>query len=159
MDGGATADAGPELHDIKIAGKKTRARVDGTQFQCGDINNPTQREVTELPLNGIGPVDLTFDELAGAGSVSAKIRRRAALTFIGPPRRTSPSARDGNREPNEQARPQLQNSSAFELELNALVRKHFPHWRARSAWSAQCAAPAMRTSVRHPHPGHRRPRL
>lgn len=27
-----------------------------------DINNLTQREVTELPLNGIGLVDLTFDE-------------------------------------------------------------------------------------------------
>jgi sulfate adenylyltransferase subunit 1 len=27
-----------------------------------DINNLTQRDVTELPLNGIGLVDLTFDE-------------------------------------------------------------------------------------------------
>jgi sulfate adenylyltransferase subunit 1 len=49
---------GPK-HDIKIAGKKTRARVDGIQFQV-DINNLTQREVTGLPLNGIGLVDLTL---------------------------------------------------------------------------------------------------
>jgi sulfate adenylyltransferase subunit 1 len=43
VDGGAAADAG-QSYDIKIAGKKTRARVDGIQFQV-DINNLTQREV------------------------------------------------------------------------------------------------------------------
>ena len=35
--------------------------MDGIQFQV-DINNLTQRDVSELPLNGIGLVDLTFDE-------------------------------------------------------------------------------------------------
>ena len=34
------------------------------------------------------------------------------------------------REPNEQAAVASE-FSAFELELNALVRKHFPHWGAR----------------------------
>ena len=60
-----------QSYDIKIAGKKTRARVDGIQFQV-DINNLTHRDVSELPLNGIGLVDMTFDEAAGAGSVSAE---------------------------------------------------------------------------------------
>ena len=50
-----------QSYDIKIAGKKTRARVDGVRYQV-DINNLTQREVESLPLNGIGLVDLTFDE-------------------------------------------------------------------------------------------------
>ena len=50
-----------QSYDIKIAGKKTRARVDGIRYQV-DINNLTQREVENLPLNGIGLVDLTFDE-------------------------------------------------------------------------------------------------
>ncbi len=49
-----------QSYDIKIAGKKTRARVDGIRYQV-DINNLTQREVENLPLNGIGLVDLTFD--------------------------------------------------------------------------------------------------
>ncbi|MBW6055014.1 sulfate adenylyltransferase subunit CysN [Escherichia coli] len=48
-----------QSYDIKIAGKKTRARVDGIRYQV-DINNLTQREVENLPLNGIGLVDLTF---------------------------------------------------------------------------------------------------
>jgi sulfate adenylyltransferase subunit 1 len=48
-----------QSYDIKIAGKKTRARVDGVRYQV-DINNLTQREVESLPLNGIGLVDLTL---------------------------------------------------------------------------------------------------
>ncbi|VEB01782.1 sulfate adenylyltransferase [Klebsiella pneumoniae] len=50
-----------QSYDIKIAGKKTRARVDAIRYQV-DINNLTQREVESLPLNGIGLVELTFDE-------------------------------------------------------------------------------------------------
>ena len=53
--------AAGQSYDVKVAGKKTRARVDGIQYQV-DINNLTQREVDALPLNGIGLVDLTFDE-------------------------------------------------------------------------------------------------
>ncbi|WP_414630495.1 elongation factor 1-alpha C-terminal domain-related protein, partial [Cronobacter sakazakii] len=45
-----------QSYDIKIAGKKTRARVDNVQYQV-DINNLTQRVVENLPLNGIGLVD------------------------------------------------------------------------------------------------------
>ena len=60
MDGGTTAVAG-QSYDIKVAGKKTRARVDSVQYQV-DINNLTQRDVEALPLNGIGLVNLTFDE-------------------------------------------------------------------------------------------------
>ncbi|TGH91651.1 elongation factor 1-alpha C-terminal domain-related protein, partial [Escherichia coli] len=47
--------------EVKVAGKKTRARIDAVQYQV-DINNLTQREVDSLPLNGIGLVDVTFDE-------------------------------------------------------------------------------------------------
>lgn len=52
MDGGTAAFPG-QSYDIKIAGKKTRSRVDGIRYQV-DINNLTQREVENLPLNGIG---------------------------------------------------------------------------------------------------------
>ncbi len=45
----------------KLAGKKTRARV-SRLFAIIDINNLTQRDVESLPLNGIGLVEMTFDE-------------------------------------------------------------------------------------------------
>ena len=93
-----------------------------------DINNLTQREVSELPLNGIGPVDLTFDEPL----VLDKYQQNpvtGGLIFID--RLTNVTVGAGMvREPNQQAAA-VSEFSAFELELNALVRKHFPHWGAR----------------------------
>ncbi|MGU3416150.1 sulfate adenylyltransferase subunit CysN [Enterobacteriaceae bacterium C34A] len=118
-----------QSYEIKIAGKKTRARVDAIQYQV-DINNLTQHEVTSLPLNGIGLVDLTFDEPL----VLDKYQHNpvtGGLILID--RLTNVTVGAGMvREPQENHA--VANSgefSAFELELNALVRKHFPHWGAR----------------------------
>ncbi|HEX4502014.1 MAG TPA: sulfate adenylyltransferase subunit CysN [Scandinavium sp.] len=118
-----------QSYEIKIAGKKTRARVDGVQYQV-DINNLTQREVTSLPLNGIGLVDVTFDEPL----VLDKYQQNpvtGGLIFID--RLTNVTVGAGMvREPHEQTTAVNNGDfSAFELELNALVRKHFPHWGAR----------------------------
>ncbi|MFT8797645.1 sulfate adenylyltransferase subunit CysN [Zymomonas mobilis] len=117
-----------QSYDIKIAGKKSRARITQIHYQF-DINNLTQQPAKELPLNGIGLVDLLFDEpllldryqdnpvtgglifidrlsnvTVGAGLVETLIEDQT----------TTPSE-----------------YSAFELELNALIRRHFPHWEAR----------------------------
>lgn len=117
-----------QSYDIKIAGKKTRARVDGVQYQV-DINNLAQHSVTELPLNGIGLVDFTFDEPL----VLDRYQQNpvtGGLIIID--RLTNVTVGAGMvREPNEQASAVPSEFSAFELELNALVRKHFPHWGAR----------------------------
>ncbi|ROU16528.1 sulfate adenylyltransferase subunit CysN [Kluyvera ascorbata] len=120
--------AAGQSYDIKVAGKKTRVRVDGIQYQV-DINNLTQREVDALPLNGIGLVDLTFDEPL----VLDKYQENpvtGGLIFID--RLTNVTVGAGMvREPNTEATAVSSEFSAFELELNALVRKHFPHWGAR----------------------------
>lgn len=50
-----------QSYDVKLAGKKTRARIEAIRYQI-DINNLTQRDVESLPLNGIGLVEMTFDE-------------------------------------------------------------------------------------------------
>lgn len=116
-------------YQIKVAGKQARATVDRILHQV-NINTLETSETDELPLNGIGRVVLTFDEpmvldcyqqnpvtgglifidrlsnvTVGAGMVSALLENDTATT----------SSEYG----------------AFELELNALVRKHFPHWGAR----------------------------
>ncbi|WP_272578096.1 MULTISPECIES: sulfate adenylyltransferase subunit CysN [unclassified Providencia] len=114
--------------DIKIAGKRSRAKVENIQYQV-DVNNLTQKVATELPLNSIGLVEFLFDEpllldnyqhnadtggmilidrltnvTAGAGLV-----REIKADFIG----------------------QDDHFSEFEIELNKLIRRHFPHWGAR----------------------------
>lgn len=117
-----------QSYDIKIAGKKTRARVDNIHYQV-EINSLTQRVVDSLPLNGIGLVDLTFDEPL----VLDKYQENpvtGGLIFID--RLTNVTVGAGMvREPQEEVYQEPSAFSAFELELNALVRRHFPHWGAR----------------------------
>jgi len=117
-----------QSYDIKIAGKKTRARVDAVQYQV-NINNLTQNVVENLPLNGIGLVELTFDEPL----VLDKYQENpvtGGMIFID--RLTNVTVGAGMvNEPKTQADHVPSEFSAFELELNALVRKHFPHWGAR----------------------------
>jgi sulfate adenylyltransferase subunit 1 len=117
-----------QSYDIKIAGKKTRARVDGIQYQV-DINNLAQHSVDALPLNGIGLVDFTFDEPLVLDQYQHN-PVTGGLIIID--RLTNVTVGAGMvREPHEQASVVPSEFSAFELELNALVRKHFPHWGAR----------------------------
>lgn len=119
--------AGQSL-DIKIAGKKTRARVDAIRHQF-DINNLTQHAAENLPLNGIGLVDLTFDE----SLVLDKYQDNpvtGGMIFID--RLTNVTVGAGLvQEAYAQETAVPSEYSAFELEMNALVRKHFPHWGAR----------------------------
>ncbi|GDX05178.1 sulfate adenylyltransferase subunit CysN [Buttiauxella selenatireducens] len=117
-----------QSYDIKVAGKKTRARVDNIHYQV-EINSLTQRVVESLPLNGIGLVDLTFDEPL----VLDKYQDNpvtGGLIFID--RLTNVTVGAGMvREPQQEVYQEPSAFSAFELELNALVRRHFPHWGAR----------------------------
>jgi len=117
-----------QSYDIKVAGKKTRARVDNIHHQV-EINTLTQRMVESLPLNGIGLVDLTFDEPL----VLDKYQENpvtGGLIFID--RLSNVTVGAGMvREPQEEVWQEPSAYSAFELELNALVRRHFPHWGAR----------------------------
>lgn len=120
--------AAGQSYEVKIAGKKTRARIDGVQYQV-DINNLTQREVENLPLNGIGLVNLTFDEPLVLDTYSQN-PVTGGLIFID--RLSNVTVGAGMvREPIAQAATATTGYSDFELELNALVRRHFPHWGAR----------------------------
>ncbi|EKM0529791.1 sulfate adenylyltransferase subunit CysN [Cronobacter turicensis] len=117
-----------QSYDIKIAGKKTRARVDNIQYQV-DINNLTQRVVENLPLNGIGLVDLTFDEPLNLDKYQEN-PVTGGLIFID--RLSNVTVGAGMvREPQQNVYQEPSAFSAFELELNQLVRRHFPHWGAR----------------------------
>jgi sulfate adenylyltransferase subunit 1 len=117
-----------QSYDIKVAGKKTRARVDAIQYQV-DINNLTQRQVDTLPLNGIGLVDLTFDEPL---TLDAYQQNPVTGGVIFIDRLSNVTVGAGMvREVHQQETSVPSQFSAFELELNQLIRKHFPHWGAR----------------------------
>ncbi|QCR37084.1 sulfate adenylyltransferase subunit CysN [Nissabacter sp. SGAir0207] len=117
-----------QSYDIKVAGKKSRARVEGIRHQV-EINSLAQREVDSLPLNGIGLVELAFDE-----PLMLDRYQQNAVTggMILIDRLSNVTVGAGLvREALESAPAAAGNYSAFELELNALVRRHFPHWGAR----------------------------
>lgn len=115
-------------YDIKIAGKKTRAHVDSIDYQM-DINSLTHLEADSLPLNGIGLVSLTFDEPLVLDTYQQN-PITGGLIFID--RLSNVTVGAGMaREPLSSVKQTPAEFSAFELELNALVRRHFPHWGAR----------------------------
>ncbi|MFP1845556.1 sulfate adenylyltransferase subunit CysN [Lonsdalea quercina] len=117
-----------QSYDIKIAGKKTRARVENIQHQV-EINTLTQRVTESLPLNGIGLVELTFDEPLVLDRYPQN-HVTGGIIFID--RLSNVTVGAGLvREGIEQTYEEPGAYSAFELELNALVRRHFPHWGAR----------------------------
>ncbi|WP_291972116.1 sulfate adenylyltransferase subunit CysN [Candidatus Symbiopectobacterium sp.] len=116
------------IYDIKVAGKKTRARVDNIQYQV-EINSLTQRVTESLPLNGIGLVDLTFDEPLLLEPYQQNATT-GGMIFIDRLSNVTVGA-CLVREAIAQVTQEPSAYSAFELELNALVRRHFPHWGAR----------------------------
>ncbi|MBU9844246.1 sulfate adenylyltransferase subunit CysN [Rahnella ecdela] len=117
-----------QSYDIKVGGKKTRARVENIEYQV-EINSLTQRVVDNLPLNGIGLVELAFDEPLVLDNYQSNAVT-GGMIFID--RLSNVTVGAGLvREAVEQVYQESDKYSAFELELNTLVRRHFPHWGAR----------------------------
>ncbi|MEX5924092.1 sulfate adenylyltransferase subunit CysN [Providencia hangzhouensis] len=114
--------------DIKIAGKRSRAKVENIQYQV-DINNLTQKVATELPLNGIGLVEFSFDEPLLLENYQRN-SDTGGMIFID--RLTNVTVGAGLvRETQAPVFEKNSNFSEFEIALNKLVRRHFPHWGAR----------------------------
>ncbi|OXX37748.1 sulfate adenylyltransferase subunit CysN [Vibrio sp. V09_P4A23P171] len=115
-------------YNIKIAGKKTVGQLQAVRHQY-DINNLSTYHSEELPLNGIGLCEWSLTE-----SIALDKYLDSANTggFIIIDRLTNVTVGAGL------VRDSLQNiahaqsvHSAFEVELNTLIRKHFPHWEAK----------------------------
>lgn len=115
-------------YDIKIAGKKTVGKVNKIQYQY-NINNLETFETDALPLNGIGLCEWTFNEaialdkyLDCADTGGFIIIDRLTNVTVG-----AGLVRDGLQSIGRH----VGDVSAFEIELNGLIRKHFPHWKAK----------------------------
>lgn len=114
--------------DIKIAGKKSRAKIENIYYQV-DVNKLTQQVTDNLSLNAIGSVEVSFEEPlvldnyqinADTGGLILIDRLSNVTVGAGLIRET----KDGSIQTMTQY-------DAFEVELNQLIRRHFPHWGAR----------------------------
>jgi len=113
---------------FKFATKSTSGSVSEVEYQI-DVNTMEQKPGAHLNLNEIGVVDLKFTQPVACDSYE---RNRATGAFIVIDRLTNGTVGAGMiidqlAEDKQHKTPEF---SAFELEFNELVRKHFPHWNA-----------------------------
>ncbi|MCW0312086.1 Sulfate adenylyltransferase subunit 1 [Pantoea ananatis] len=123
-----------QSYDVKIAGKKARGRVEKVIHQV-EINSLEKRQVDNLPLNGIGLAEFTFDEPLVLDSYQQNPVTGGMIIID---RLSNVTVGAGLiHEPLNDRQQHNGEFSAFELELNALVRRHFPHWNARDLLGGQ----------------------
>lgn len=121
-----------QSYDIKIAGKKNRVRVDGIRHQV-EINSLALHSTEMLPLNGIGLVELTFDEPHALDNYHNNHDTGGMIIIDRLTNVTVGAAMMHEVLLNLQTN----KFSTFEVELNALVRREFPHWGARDLLGGQ----------------------
>lgn len=116
-------------YDIKVSGKKTQAYVEKIDYQV-DVNTLARYENDSLPLNGIGKVELIFNEPLALDNYD---ENHSTGSFIFIDRLTNVTVGAGlvSETLTQSVAASHDKFSAFELELNALIRRHFPHWGAR----------------------------
>jgi sulfate adenylyltransferase subunit 1 len=116
-----------QLYDIKVAGKKTQASVTAIDYVV-DVNTLARSATDTLGLNAIARVtlELTEDIVFDAYSL---VRDTGGMILIDRLSNATVAAVMvvSGQHVNKQTASQF---SAFEVEFNALVRKHYPHWQA-----------------------------
>jgi sulfate adenylyltransferase subunit 1 len=112
---------------FKFASKVVSGRVESVEHRI-DVNTQEHTQVDNLQLNDIALVDVSLNQKVVADRY---IDNRATGAFIVIDRLTNITVGGGMvAELLEDSAAASAGYSEFELELNALVRKHFPHWGA-----------------------------
>jgi len=115
---------------FKFSSKATMGRVDAVDYRI-DVNTQAHSPAETLELNDIAVVDVTFNHDV---AVDPYPKNRSTGAFIVIDRLSNITVGAGMViESLAEAQVMLSSSdvSEFEIELNALIRKHFPHWGAQ----------------------------
>ncbi|MGQ9425936.1 sulfate adenylyltransferase subunit CysN [Gilvimarinus sp. F26214L] len=117
-------------YGFKFATKYTTGAVSNIQYRV-DVNTQAHSEVDSLQLNDIGLVSLALSQHVAVDPYQSN---RTTGAFIVIDRLTNITVGAGmvTEALSDQAgfAADPATISPFELELNALIRKHFPHWQA-----------------------------
>lgn len=113
-------------YDFKLATKKTPGFVSAIKQQI-DVNTLERSDASQLELNAIATCQVELEE-----TVAFDLYRDVPNTgsFIIIDRLTNVTVGAGMIQQAATAQAATHEYSEFELEFNALVRKHFPHWQA-----------------------------
>ena len=115
------------LYDLKLATRKTSVSINRLNHKV-NVNTLAQEAAEQVAMNDIALVELELTETLPLDTFK---NQPGTGNFILIDRLTNATVAAGliqNVLAEEKA---TTNISAFELELNALIRKHFPHWGAR----------------------------
>jgi len=113
---------------IKRATKQTVGTIDEFYYKT-DVNSLEQSQTNSLGLNEIGRAKLDLEEKIPFDSYDSN---KDMGSFIIIDRITNNTIGAGMiRNKSENQRKKEQQYSEFEIEFNALVRKHFPHWESK----------------------------
>lgn len=116
---------------FKFGSKVTTGNISAVDYQI-DVNTQAKNKVETLALNDIAVVDV---HLSQSVVTDEYVNNRATGAFIVIDRLTNITVGAGMVESildaSEDTTPETGQFSEFELELNTLIRKHFPHWDAK----------------------------
>lgn len=113
-------------YSFKFATKKVSGSVSSIDFQI-DVNTLQKTDALHLNLNEIGVANVKLTEDVACDPY---VDNRKTGAFIIIDRLTNGTVGAGMIISEDQAKKASHEYSEFELEFNALVRKHFPHWNA-----------------------------
>ncbi|AKC59747.1 sulfate adenylyltransferase subunit CysN [Blochmannia endosymbiont of Polyrhachis (Hedomyrma) turneri] len=122
------------IFNVQIAHKRIGTCVKRLHYQI-DINNSTYLMVDHLPLNSIGLVDLVFDESMILDPYSYS-PVTGSMIFIDP--YTNCTIGAGMVRLPLHGIVKSGKYTTFELELHALIRRHFPHWGMNDLLMENC---------------------
>ncbi|HHQ4558460.1 sulfate adenylyltransferase subunit CysN [Aeromonas hydrophila] len=114
------------VYDVKLATKKSRGQVEAIRHRI-EINKLDELDASELKLNEIGLCELSLTDPV-AFDPYQEIRDTGSFILID--RLTNVTVGAGMIVEGLAAKVATGHYSEFEVEFNALVRKHFPHWQA-----------------------------
>ena len=114
------------VYDVKLATKKSRGQVEAIRHRI-EINKLDELPASELKLNEIGLCELSLTDPV-AFDPYQEIRDTGSFILID--RLTNVTVGAGMIVEGLAAKAVKGHYSEFEIELNALVCKHFPHWQA-----------------------------
>ncbi|MCF3096217.1 sulfate adenylyltransferase subunit CysN [Aeromonas australiensis] len=114
------------VYDVKLATKKSRGQVEAIRHRI-EINKLDELPASELKLNEIGLCELSLTDPV-AFDPYADIRDTGSFILID--RLSNVTVGAGMIVEGLAAKAVAGHYSEFEIELNALVRRNFPHWQA-----------------------------
>ncbi|GIU30201.1 sulfate adenylyltransferase subunit CysN [Shewanella schlegeliana] len=115
-----------QLYDLKVAGKKLQASVTGIEYLV-DINTLERNSSDAIGLNDMARVTLELNESIAIDPYSL-VRDTGGMILID--RLSNATVAAVMAVSSSKTQKAAQQYSDFELELNALIRKQYPHWQA-----------------------------